>query len=63
LRAGTLDEAELIEPDAHFFASRRHPWIAIPPNVRTFLELPRPDDLPLMSEEAERRVAAAMGQG
>lgn len=63
LRAGTLDESEGLEPDAHFFISRKHPWVVIPPDVPAFAELPGADEPPLMSEEGRRRLAAAMGQG
>jgi len=63
LRAGTLDEAERFEPGAHFFTCSKHPWVAIPPGIRTFAELPGPNDLPLMSEEDRQRLAAAMGHG
>ena len=63
LRAGTLDEAERIKPDAHFFASRKHPWVTIPPEAVVFAELPAPGDPPLLSGEGQRRLAAAMGRG
>ncbi|HEU4498404.1 MAG TPA: GFA family protein [Sphingomicrobium sp.] len=63
LRAGTLDRAELIEPDAHFFVSRSHRWIVLPAGVPAFAELPGPDDPSLMSGESRRRLAAAMGRG
>ena len=58
LRVGTLDEAERIEPDAHFFTRSRHPWVVIPSGVPCFEELPGPDDPPLMSDDGRRRLAA-----
>ena len=63
LRVGTLDEPELIEPDAHFFVSRKHHWVVLPPGVPAFAELPGPDDPSPMPEEGRRRLAAAMGRG
>lgn len=63
LRAGTLDEAERLEPNSHFFTSRKHPWVAIPSGVPSFSELPGADDPPLMPDDARRRLAAAMGRG
>jgi hypothetical protein len=63
LRAGTLDDAKRIEPSSHFFVSRKHHWVVIPPGVPAFAELPGPDDPPLMPEEGRQRLAAAMGHG
>ena len=63
VRVGTLDRADLINPDAHFFVSRSHPWVTIPPDLPAFAELPGPDDPPLMSDKGRQRLAAAMGRG
>ena len=61
LRAGTLDAAERIAPDAHFFVRSKHPWVTLPEGARTFDALPGPDDPPLFTPEAEARIAAARG--
>jgi hypothetical protein len=61
VRLGTLDEAELITPDAHFFVRSKHPWVTIPAGVRTFEALPTDTDPPLMSPETAARLDAARG--
>ena len=63
LRVGTLDCGETIEPNAHFFISRKYPWVVLPSGIPAFAELPGPDDPSLMSEDGRRRLAAAMGRG
>jgi hypothetical protein len=62
LRVGTLDRPEAIEPDAHFFVSRKHPWVVLPSGVPVFAELPGPDGPSLMSDDGRRRLATAMGR-
>lgn len=59
IRAGTLDQPELLRPDAHFFVSRKHPWIALPADARSFAELPGENEPPLWSEQAQTRIALA----
>lgn len=59
VRVGTLDEAERIEPDAHFFVRSKHPWVVIPPGLPQFETLPTDRDRPLMNSEAAARLAAA----
>jgi hypothetical protein len=59
LRAGTLDEAEHLEPDAHFFVRSKHPWIVLPPGARAFETLPGEADPPLFGPEALARIEAA----
>ena len=61
LRVGTLDEAERIAPDAHFFVRSKHPWVVIPDGVPAFETLPGADDPPLLSAEAAARLEAARG--
>jgi hypothetical protein len=61
VRLGTLDEAERIKPDAHFFTRSKHPWVAIPDDVPAFEALPTDTDPPLMSAEAMARLEAARG--
>ena len=59
LRVGTLDEAERISPDAHFFVRSKHPWVTIPDDIPAFDTLPTDRDPPLMSAEATARLEAA----
>jgi hypothetical protein len=59
VRLGTLDEAERIKPDAHFFTRSRHRWVTIPEGVPAFEALPTDRDPPLMSAEAAARLEAA----
>ena len=59
LRAGTLDEAERLQPDAHFFVRSKHPWVALPPDVPAFETLTEDGDPPLFGPEAEGRIAAS----
>ena len=49
VRVGTLDRAEALEPDAHYFVRSRHAWVTVPPGVAAFDTLPGDDagiDLP-----------------
>ena len=59
VRLGTLDEAERIKPDAHFFTRSKHPWVTIPDDIPAFDTLPTDRDPPLMSAEATARLEAA----
>ena len=61
LRLGTLDAAERIEPDAHFFVRSKHPWVKIPADVPAFETLPTDQDPPLMNGLAAARLKAARG--
>jgi hypothetical protein len=61
VRLGTLDEAERIKPDAHFFTRSKHPWVTIPHGIPAFETLPADRDPPLMSSEAAARLKAARG--
>ena len=40
VRVGTLDESEMLPPDAHYFTRSKHSWIAIPTGVAQFETLP-----------------------
>ncbi|KQT33591.1 hypothetical protein ASG29_06070 [Sphingomonas sp. Leaf412] len=49
VRIGTLDRAEALAPDAHYFVRSRHPWVTPPAGVPAFDTLPSDDtaiDLP-----------------
>ncbi len=38
VRGGTFDEAAVVEPGAHIWVKRKHPWIVLPVGVPQFLE-------------------------
>jgi hypothetical protein len=57
--AGTLDEAEAVAPDVHCFTASKHPWVVLPPGVPAFEG--DYDAGAVWPQEAQRRVAAAMG--
>jgi hypothetical protein len=59
VRVGTLDEAERLAPDAHFFVRSKHPWVVIPKELPAFDTLPGEGDPPLLSEESAARLKAA----
>ena len=61
VRLGTLDEAERIEPDAHFFVRSKHRWMTIPGGVPQFQTLPSETDPPLMSAKSAARLEAVNG--
>jgi hypothetical protein len=61
LRVGTLDEAERIRPNAHFFIRSKHPWVTIPDDVQSFEALPTDRDPPALSLEAKARLEAVRG--
>jgi hypothetical protein len=61
LRVGTLDEAEQITPDAHFFVRSKHPWVTVPAGVPAFETLPDDEDPSLLDKAAAARLKAARG--
>ena len=61
VRLGTLDAAEQIEPDAHFFVRSKHSWVVIPADVPSFATLPADHDPPLIDGLAAARLEAARG--
>jgi hypothetical protein len=61
IRVGTLDQGERLAPDAHYFVSRKHPWIALPHDVPAYESLPSgEEDGPQLPPEAQVRMAAAL---
>lgn len=36
IKAGTLDDVSWLEPRAHFWVSRKQPWVQIPDGVRCY---------------------------
>jgi hypothetical protein len=61
VRLGTLDQAEQLTPDAHFYIRSKHSWVTIPDEIPAFETLPGSDDPPLMSAAAAARLDAARG--
>jgi hypothetical protein len=61
VRLGTLDEADCLKPDAHFFVRSKHPWISVTDDTPVFEALPDDGDPPLLDEHAAARLAAAVG--
>lgn len=61
LRVGTLDEAERISPDAHFFVRSKHPWVNVPDGIPAFETLPGESDPPLLDRGSAARLEAARG--
>lgn len=59
LRVGTLDEAETILPDAHFFVRSKHHWVKIPQGVAAFETLPPEGHPSLLTREAAARLDTA----
>ena len=58
VRVGTLDVADTVAPDVHYFTRSKHPWIAVPEGVPAYETLP--DDglgIALPGERADRLAA------
>jgi hypothetical protein len=36
IRVGTLDDPDLLPPDAHIFTASKQPWVVLGPDVRSF---------------------------
>ncbi|MGI8526475.1 MAG: GFA family protein [Pseudolabrys sp.] len=62
VRAGTLDQAERLTPDAHFFVRSKHPWVVVPAGVPAFDTLPGNGVGVELGTEAKARLAAAMAR-
>jgi hypothetical protein len=60
VRVGTLEEGERLPPDAHYFVSRKHPWIVVPDNVPAFDTIPTNGGGPELPAEAKMRMARAL---
>lgn len=62
VRVGTLDAAEQLAPDAHFFVRSRHPWVVLPDEVPRYETLPDGPgaDLPGERGRRMRQVLAAI---
>ena len=60
VRVGTLDEAERLVPDAHYFVRSKHPWVVIPHGLPAYETVPASEDETKLSPERETRIAAAL---
>lgn len=62
VRAGTLDRAELLAPDAHYFVRSRHPWVTLPAGVPQFETLPADGTGVVLEGERATRMATVMAR-
>lgn len=60
VRTGTLDRAEDLPPDAHYFVRSKHPWITLPGDVPTFETLPSDGAGVALDHDRAARMAAVM---
>lgn len=59
VRVGTLDRAEALPPDAHYFLRSKHPWVTMPDGVPGYPTLPADGaGVALTGERAERMAKA-----
>jgi hypothetical protein len=56
VRVGTLDKPGALPPDIHIFTSTKHPWVALPPGMRTAAEFYKSAEV-WSKESLERRAA------
>jgi len=56
VRVGTLDKPGALPPDIHIFTSTKHPWLALPPGMRTAAEFYKSAEV-WSKESLERRAA------
>ena len=59
VRVGTLDDPDLLTPDAHIYTSTKQPWIVLSPDTPSFPEYYRRSEL--WSEESLARRKAILG--
>jgi hypothetical protein len=60
VRTGTLDRAEALAPDAHYFLRSKHPWITVPAGVPGYETLPEDGSGAALPPARAARMAAAM---
>lgn len=60
LRVGTLDRAEDLPPDAHYFLRSKHPWVTVPEGVPAYETLPTEGAGVRLNGERAARMAAVM---
>lgn len=58
LRAGTLDDSNLLDPIAHIWTRRKQPWVVIPEAVPRWSESPSPEDFAAALRNAPSRKPA-----
>ena len=59
MRAGTLDNPDVVKPDVHIYTRSKLPWLALPEGVRAFPSSYKLDEVwPAESLERLRRNAA-----
>lgn len=61
VRIGTLDDAESLVPDVHFFVRSKHPWVVVPDDVPQFETLPANGMGATLSPDRRARLDAATG--
>ena len=62
VRIGTLDRAERLSPDVHFFNRSKHPWVIVPDDVPSFETLPEDHGVGAeLDADRQARLAAAFG--
>ena len=60
LRAGTLDQPEMVRPDVHIFTRSKLPWLELPAGARAFEAFYKIDEVwPPESLTRWRQLAAA----
>lgn len=62
VRLGTLDRAEALLPDAHYFVRSKHPWVTIPENVPQFATLPGAGAGAALDDARAARMEAVMAR-
>jgi hypothetical protein len=59
VRVGTLDEPDLLPPDAHIFTLSKQPWVVLPPGMSAFDEFYEREKLWPQEALARRRALEA----
>ena len=59
LRVGTLDNPDVIAPDAHIFTSTKQPWVVLPPGAPAFEHFYNPKEQWPAETMARRKAALA----
>ena len=63
VRAGTLDQPEMVKPDVHIFTRSKLPWLQLPNDVPTFEAFYKIDEVwPAASKERLHRMTTKPGR-